>query len=73
MLDIRDFGIADPTGVQDSTPALQNAINAAASAVAGAPNLTTGVDSTVFIPAGTFLITRQIAIPSNRRVVPVRP
>jgi parallel beta-helix repeat protein len=65
MLDIRDFGIADPTGVQDSTSALQNAINAAANAVANVPNLTTSTDSTVFVPTGTFKITAQITIPNT--------
>ena len=49
-ISVIDFG-ADPTGVSDSTVAIQNAINAAA--------LTSGV---VTLPAGTFLINTSLSL-----------
>jgi hypothetical protein len=49
---VLDFG-ADPTGITDSTSALQNAINAA-------------VNKKLYIPAGTYIIqTLSLKVPSN--------
>jgi len=49
-LSVIDFG-ADPTGIADSTTAIQNAINAAAT--------TTGI---VYFPVGTFIISSPLSI-----------
>lgn len=48
---------ADPNGVADSTAALQNCINAAS-----------GAGKTVWMPAGTYLITGTINLPANTTV-----
>ena len=48
---------ADTNGVIDSTAALQNCINAAS-----------GAGETVWMPAGTYLITGSINLPSNTTV-----
>ena len=45
---------ADPTGLTDSTSAIQNALNACA-----------GKGGTVFLPSGTYLVTNNITIPSG--------
>lgn len=71
MLDIRDFG-ADATGLQDSSQAIQNAINAAAMAVNSSAGLTQGLDGVVYIPAGTFKIQQQITIPTLSGSKPLR-
>lgn len=49
-LNIKNFG-ADPTGVNDSTNAIQSAINSLQSK---------GIGGTVFIPAGTYKVTSTI-------------
>jgi hypothetical protein len=51
LFNVLDYG-ADPTGVADSTTALQNAITAGAT----------------FIPAGTYRVTSPIILPSNAKV-----
>lgn len=54
------FG-ADPTGVTDSTQAIQNAINAGAAA-----GKTTGAPSgTVYFPPGTYLVSSTLVLPST--------
>ncbi len=50
FLDVATVG-ADPTGVNDSSDAIQNAINTAEAAHQG-----------VWIPAGTFKVTRQLLV-----------
>lgn len=54
FINVMDFG-ADPTGVANSTTAIQNAINYAVAANNGLPN-------TVYLPAGTFKITANLNI-----------
>jgi hypothetical protein len=54
FLSVLDFG-ADPTGVADSTTAIQNAINYA-------QTLTNGTPATVSFPAGTFKITTSLNV-----------
>lgn len=51
---------ADPTGVADSTTAIQNALNAAAARVAGDNPLGGG---TVYLPWGLYLISAPLNIP----------
>ena len=46
---------ADPTGVRDSTTAIQNALNDCYSTSRG---------GTVYLPAGTYLVTNTIYVPS---------
>ena len=70
MLDIRDFGNTDSTGTSSSAQALQNAINAAVNInpATGLPifaNVNAGVDGTVYVPPGMYLIDKQILIPST--------
>jgi hypothetical protein len=57
---VKDFG-ADPTGVADSTTAIQNAINYALA-------LTNGTPSIVTLPAGTFKITSSLNITNAIRI-----
>lgn len=52
---------ADPTGVNDSTTFIQNAINAAAASPGGG--------GTIFFPAGTYLISNTISLAPNCRYV----
>jgi hypothetical protein len=54
FFNVLDYG-ADPTGIADSTSAIQAAITAA------------GSQSTVFIPKGSYKVTSQILV-SNQRV-----
>ena len=54
MVSILDFG-ADPTGITDSTTAIQAALNA--------------TSGTTFIPAGTYKITSPLVIPGSISVV----
>lgn len=55
-IDARRYG-ADPTGAADSTTAIQNAINVAQATSNGA---------TVILAPGTFKVTSQLVISSNR-------
>jgi hypothetical protein len=55
-INILDFG-ADPTGVSDSTASIQNAINAA------------GVNGTVILPKGTFLVSATLNALSSQQII----
>ena len=55
ILSVISYG-ADTNGIIDSTTALQNCINSASSG------------QTVWMPAGTYLITGSINLPSNRTI-----
>jgi Pectate lyase superfamily protein len=50
---VADFG-ADPTGVADSTTAIQNAINSV------------GTRACIVFPTGTYKVTSQITVPNDR-------
>jgi Pectate lyase superfamily protein len=50
---VADFG-ADPTGVADSTTAIQNAINSV------------GTGACIEFPTGTYKVTSQITVPNDR-------
>lgn len=56
ILSVWDFG-ADPTGVTDSTAAIQAAIDYSGAA-----------GPAIYIPAGTYLITSSLTITSQRRI-----
>ncbi len=57
-------GQADPTGVNDSTAAIENALDyAALSAVGG------GVTPQVRVPAGKYLLNEELMVPGGVRVV----
>lgn len=60
-LNVIDFG-ADPTGVSDSTSSIQAAIDAAETRPSA------GKSATVYIPAGTYLITDTINVNKDVRV-----
>lgn len=57
VINVLDYG-ADKTGVQDSTNAIQNAINA---------SIATGTQ--VFLPAGQYLVTSTINIPPYTNLI----
>jgi hypothetical protein len=59
VVNVLDFG-ADPTGVADSQPAIQAAINSIASAGALVYNSTVSRGGTVFLPRGTYRIASAI-------------
>lgn len=59
VLNVLDFG-ADPTGVADSQPAIQAAIDSIASAGALVYNSTVSRGGTVFLPRGTYRIASTI-------------
>jgi len=64
VISVLDFG-ADPTGVADSTPAIQAAINAAARTW-GVGGETTG--AVVFVPGGRYVLGSSLTISNNAGV-----
>ena len=63
-INVRNFG-ADPTGVTDSTTAIQNAINAATGVLAPATHSRVPTNS-VYIPTGSYKITSDLSIVSTQ-------
>jgi hypothetical protein len=63
-INIRNFG-ADPTGVADSTTAIQNAINAATGVLAPSSHSRVPTNA-VYMPTGTYKITTDLAILSTQ-------
>lgn len=71
---ILDFG-ADPTGQTDSTTAIQNAINAASAATpigSSSSGSTGNARTTLFFPAGVYVISSTLAIQPFVNYVGVR-
>src|SRR5579859_252468 len=65
-------GGADPTGVADSTAAIQAAITAAANAAASSPAPVSGAPA-VLVPAGNFLISSPLSIAAPVRILGIGP
>jgi hypothetical protein len=63
-INVRNFG-ADPTGVADSTTAIQNAINAATGVLAPSTHSRVPTNS-VYIPTGSYKITSDLSIVSTQ-------